>query len=116
MGVAIRWARQGNVEKVRMTLCPPSPDRDPDAAREQEEERQREWQRMQAASQQRPAPPSESEDVPGPGDAVLKGGKVAREVKEAKERDANETRAKGTCGFKKGFFDAPKPKKATKKA
>merc|ERR1711998_349013 len=86
-------------------------------AREQEEERQKEWQRMQAASQQQPTPPThEAEDAPGPGEAILKGGKVAREAKEAKERDSNETRAKGTCGCKKGFFAAAKPKKkATKK-
>merc|ERR1711907_352303 len=45
------------------------------------------------------------------GSAVLEGGQVAREKKKQKDKEAAETRAKGTCGFKKGFFDAPKPKK-----
>merc|ERR1711934_964449 len=79
-------------------------------AKEDEEERQKKWHAMQTAS----AKPHADVGTSEAGAAILNGGKVAREVKARKEVEAAESREKGTCGFKKGFFDAA-PKKAPKK-
>merc|ERR1711998_307490 len=78
-----------------------------------EEQRQREWEAMQRRTEEHTQQREEKEDptVSSPAEAILKGGRVAREMKAKKEADAAESRAKGTCGFKKGFFEAPKPKK-----
>merc|ERR1712159_946163 len=80
---------------------------------EDEEARQKKWHAMQTASRK---PTSEVAGVSDAGAAVLNGGKVAKEAKARKEAEAAMSREKGTCGFKKGFFDAvPKKKKTHKK-
>merc|ERR1712070_137147 len=84
-------------------------------AKEADERRHKEWTAMQEASA---SAGSQSRGDSASGEAaaaVLRGGRIAKEAKAAKEQEAEETRATSTCGFKKGFFDAPKPK-AKKKA
>merc|ERR1711959_771916 len=86
-------------------------------AAEEEEARQKEWHAMQATSLA--ATSNDTGSNAGTGDegsAILKGGQVARDLKAAKEREADASREKGTCGFKKGFFNnEKKKKKAVKK-
>merc|ERR1712164_93860 len=87
-------------------------------AAEAEEARQKEWHAMQAVSLA--ATSSDAVSSAGTGDegaAILRGGQVARDLKAAKEREAEASRQKGTCGFKKGFFnnEPKKKKKAVKK-
>eukprot|EP00658_Telonema_sp_P-2_P015970 TRINITY_DN1617_c0_g1_i4.p1 TRINITY_DN1617_c0_g1~~TRINITY_DN1617_c0_g1_i4.p1 ORF type:complete len:142 (+),score=30.17 TRINITY_DN1617_c0_g1_i4:221-646(+) len=72
--------------------------------RQQEHDRHVAYVKMMKAAHEKPEPQGTAE-----------GAKLLSRAAETKQRavEAEEIRAKGTCGMKKGFFDAPrKPKKA----